>query len=155
VFGAYEVFLTSILTLLRFCLTEASNNGLLSPLVGGSFFSPVGGPNVLRSHVILTFSTVERFWNELDRDKYRPVFSRFSLLFFVNPWGENAIKTLVILTISFWGVSEPCVFLESKKRFCDLILGTLDARICYKNQRIFDYSCFANRHFFWWCFRGV
>ena len=129
--------------------------GVQRATLGDSFFILFGGPNVLRSNEILTFLTFERFWGELDPQKYRHVFSWFSILVFVNTWGENAIKTWLILTISFWGLSESCVFWRSKTPFWDLNFGSLDAQICYKLLRIFDYFSIANSLLFGWYLREV
>ncbi len=145
IFDTYLKFLN--LNLVPYCLQRTS--------FGDALFTRLGGPNVLRSSEIMVVWLFERFWREHDRQEDRHVFGWFFILGFVNTWGENAIKTWLILTISFWGLSESCVFWRSKTPFWDLNFGSLDAQICYKLLRIFDYFSIANSLLFGWYLREV
>ena len=108
-----------------------------------------------RYNEILIILIFGRFWRELDRQELRHVFWWFSSVFCVNPWGEYALKTQLILTIPFWRLSENSVFVMPKSEFWDLNFGTPRAQKFYKKQTHADYFDFVKRSMFRWCFRDV
>ena len=108
-----------------------------------------------RYNEILIILIFGRFWRELDRQELRHVFWWFSSVFFVNPWGDVALKTKLILRIPFYRVSEISILLMAKSYFWDLTFGTPRAQQSYKKQWFFYYFDFVKRSICWWCFREV
>ncbi len=87
--------------------------------------------------------------------EHRHGFWWFPSVFFVNPWGDFALNTKLIFTISFWRPSERTIFWMPKREFWDPNFGTPRAQKYFKKRWNFDDFDFVNRSILWWCFRKV
>ena len=123
--------------------------------LGRPLFHDFGRWKCSRYSVILTFSIFERFWREPDRQGHRHVFPWFSRAFHMNPWGEYAYKTKLILTIPFLGISAGGVFVMPKSEFWDLNCGHPRAQFWWFLLSFFQYFTFAKWMICWCCFWEV